>query len=125
MQLGNSNSDMTDPYVFFETSEECRDFLVYKGATGHRFYAKDYVDFETINEVHGGIVNQDINTLTIITNAIYTFKNDYLIVSLKDNSVWRIRKVIVKDDGRMKRKSMRPRKRTILSLIGSDSDEWR
>lgn len=125
MQLGYSNSDMTDPYMLFETSESSRDYLIYKTNAGPRFYAKDYIDFETINEVHSGIVNTDLNTLTIETNAILEFKNDYIIVSLKDNSVWRIQKVRVVDDGRMKRKSMRPRKRTIITLIGSANDEWR
>ena len=125
MQLGYSNSDMTDPYILFETKKECRDFLQHKPQPSVRFYAKDYVDFETQNEIHNGVVNVDLNTLTIITNSILDFKNDYLLVSLRDNRIWRIQRVRVIDDGRMKRKSMRPRKRTVLTLIGSDPDEWR
>lgn len=125
MQLGYSNSDMTDPYMLFETSELSRDYLVHKTNPGPRFYAKDLIDFETSNEVHSGIVNTDLNNLTIMTNAMLNFKNDYILVSLKDNSVWRIKNVRVIDDGRMKRKSMRPRKKTVLTLVGSDNDEWR
>ena len=125
MQLGYSNSDMTDPYILFETKKECRDYLQHKTQPSVRFYAKDYVDFETQNEIHNGVVNVDLNTLTIITNSILDFKNDYLLVSLRDKKIWRIKRVRVIDDGRMKRKSMRPRKRTVLTLIGSDSDEWR
>lgn len=125
MQLGYSNSDMADPYILFKTAEDCRDYLKYNTAPTTRFYAKDCVDFETLNEVHSGIVNVDLNTLTIETNAMLEFKNDYLVISLKDKSVWRIQKFITKDDGRMKRYSMRPRKKTIISLIGSDADEWR
>ena len=125
MQLGYSNSDMTDPYMLFETSELSRDYLIHQTNPGPRFYAKDYIDFETINEIHTGVTNNDLNTLTIETNAMLDFKNDYLLYSLKDERLWRITKVKIVDDGRMKRKSMRPRKKTILTLIGSDSDEWR
>lgn len=125
MQLGYSNSDMTDPYMLFETSELSRDYLIHQTNPGPRFYAKDYIDFETINEIHTGVTNNDLNTLTIETNAMLDFKNDYLLYSLKDERLWRITKVKVVDDGRMKRRSMRPRKKTILTLIGSDSDEWR
>lgn len=125
MQLGYSNSDMTDPYILFITDKDCRDYLTYRITPSPRFYAKDYVDFETLNELHNGVSNVDNNTLTIVTNAFLDFKNDYWVVSLKDKKIWRIRSVKIIDDGRMKRHSMRPRKRTILSLIGSDVDEWR
>lgn len=125
MQVGYSNTDMTDPYLCFETHNACRDYVFHQINPGPRFYAKDYIDFETTNEIHNGVSNVDMNTLTIETNAMLDFKNDYLVLSLKDNKIWRIQKVKVMDDGRMKRKSMRPRKRTVLALIGSDIDEWR
>lgn len=124
MLLGYSNKDMTDPYILFETSNDCKEYLVYKNINGPRFYARDYVNFQTMNEVHGGIVNHNMDTLTIETNAMLTFKEDYLLLSLKDNRIWRITKVIIADNDRMKRKSLRPRKKTIISLIGCDNDEW-
>ena len=125
MQLGYSNSDMTDPYIVFATDDECRDYLEYNINNGVRFYAKDSIDFQTFNEVHGGVVNNPLNRLTIETNAMVTIKNDYLIVSLKDKSVWRVDYIVIKDDGRMKRNSMRPRKKTYITMIGCDNDEWR
>lgn len=82
------------------------------------FIACDAIDYYEDEQDLNGINITRRKHLTIETPSRLDFNCGDLIIGLKDDARWVIRKVIIKDDNRSKDKSLRPKKVSILELWG-------
>lgn len=118
MSLGYGKLGFTDYYLHYKVKGKEDRFLDYSNRSdGNRFYAKDYVDFRK-DKQQTNTTKIGMEYLTIMTPTMLNFEVDDIIVSQKDNKKWRINSIIVKDNNTQKQFSNRPKKFTILELVG-------
>ncbi len=117
-EVGN-NRKYTDSYILFKKNtenqeKEERDV----NPSEYAFKACDYIDYYEEQAQDGYVSMRVIKHLTIITPTRLNFQIGDMIESLKDKAQWRINKITIKDDNKGKDKSLRPKKLTILELVG-------
>lgn len=117
-EVGN-NRKYTDVYKLIkriQTNQETEELKT--DPEPFTFKACDFIDYyEDLNQ--DNIISQRTNKhLTIETPSRYEFHPNDVIISVKDSTRWAIKKVTIKDDNQCKDKSLRPKKVTILELIG-------
>lgn len=108
-----------DYYYHYKQKNDIEKFISYENKPdgGVRFYARDYVDKRKLYS-QGQVTLIRGEQLTIITPAMLDFEVNDIILSLKDKKQWRIDAIQITDDNTNKQFSARPKKLTILTLVG-------
>ena len=112
-----NNRKYTDKYDLFRRIDN-QSYEQWETAPAGTFIACDAIDYYEDEQDLNGINLTRRSHLTIETPARLDFHPGDLLVSLKDDVKWVIRRVTIKDDNRCKDKSLRPKKVSILELWG-------
>lgn len=119
INISYGNKGLPDLYFLYSKVKDFHEFLEHKQEPNGKFRAKDHIDFHT-TESQTGANLQNVDNLTIKTNAVYKFTRGDLLYSAKDKRYWLITNVTVMDDNQNKANSLSPRKWTILELSGME-----
>lgn len=112
------NRKYTDFYELYKRRNDTTAYELSELEPEGTFRACDLIDYYETEEQLNGVSMSVRRYLTIETPAQLTFNPGDTLKALKDNQIWIIRKVTVKDDNKGKDKSMRPMKVTVLELYG-------
>lgn len=86
------------------------------------FFACDRIDFQNDEQQLNGVSDVGFEKLTIETPKRYNFKIGDRVRSVTDERFWEIQSAIVNDDPKGKELSLRPSKKTTLTLIRNEVD---
>lgn len=111
------NREMTDAYLLFKKRDDISKYLAHEMKPLGRFWACDYIDFNTDGTTVSAVSKRNLEHLTIKTYAYLEFSNDDWLYDLKSKQIWRIESTTMADDGQMKELSLRPRTAMFLKLI--------
>lgn len=116
MMIRKGIEGYNDNYLLIKAINETK-YRAHEDVPFSRFKAKDVIDYQESSQTQNTVVSRKIEELTIETPMMFDFNERDIVVSLKDDKMWRVSKAITADDGEAKRYSNRPNKVTILTLV--------